>query len=79
MPSQSTPTPESALIEDYVRQRAPGIHELQCRNRPDGGYELWFQLNPTSSAKESIISRDDYETGAWKAIVRRALEDANLE
>lgn len=79
MPSQSTPTPESALIEDYIRQRAPSIHELQCRKRLDGGYEVWFRLSPASSATQSIISRDDYESAAWKTIVRHALEDANLE
>ena len=79
MPSDPTPTQESALIQAYVRELAPSIHEVSCGNRLDGGYNLWFQLNPSSSAKQVIIGKNEYNTGQWKESVRTALEDANLE
>lgn len=78
MPSQSSPTPESALIERYVREHAPSIYDVSCGMRLDKGYELWFRLNPPPApAKQVIISKQDYSTGDWKGIVNQAIQDAN--
>jgi hypothetical protein len=79
MPGDQTPTPESALIEDYIRELAPSIHQVSCKKRLDGGYDLWFQLNPTSPAKQVIISNNEYSAGQSNDSVGTALEEANLE
>lgn len=79
MPSDITPTPETALIEAYVRELAPSIHELSCGIRADGAFDAWFRLNPTSPAKQIVIGKNDYSNGDWNEQVQRALENANLE
>jgi hypothetical protein len=79
MPSDLTPSPESELIKAWVRALAPSIHDLGCGHRLDGGYDLWLQLNPRSSVKQVIITKDEYRSGHWRESVRHALEDANLQ
>src|SRR5947208_2897120 len=44
-----TPTAETEMIKAYVRVLAPEIHDVSCGARMDGGYDLWLQLNPTST------------------------------
>jgi hypothetical protein len=79
MPSDLTPNPESELIKAWVRALAPSIHNLDCGRRLDGGYDLWLQLNPSSSVKQVVISADEYSSERWRESVRHALEDANLQ
>ena len=79
MPSDLTPSPESDLIKAWVRALAPSIHDLDCGKRLDGGYDLWFKLNPSSSVKQVVISADEYGSERWRESVRHALEDANLQ
>ena len=64
MPSDLTPSPESDLIKAFrFRALAPSIHDLDCGKRLDGGYDLWFKLNPSSSVKQVVISADEYGSG----------------
>jgi hypothetical protein len=79
MPSDLTPSPESDLIKAWVRALAPSIHDLDCGKRLDGGYDLWFKLNPSSSVKQVVISADEYGSERWRERVRHSLEDANLQ
>jgi hypothetical protein len=79
MPSDSTPTPETEMIKAYVLELAPGIHQVECGARLDGGYDLWLQLNPTSTKKQVIISRVEYtEDDLWKNKVGHAIEGINI-
>jgi hypothetical protein len=78
MASDLTPSPESELIKAWVRALAPSIHDLDCGKRLDGGYDLSLKLNPSSSVKQVIITKDEYDSERWRESVRHALEDANL-
>ena len=77
MPSDLTPTAETEMIKAYVRLLAPGIHEVSCGTRVDGGYELWLQLSPTSTIKQVIISEKEYKTDQWKDKIGAAIEEIN--
>jgi len=78
MPTDLTPTPETEMIRIYVKVLAPGIHEVSCGTRLDGGYELWLQLNPTSTIKQVVISQAEYKADQWKARVDDAIEEINI-
>jgi hypothetical protein len=77
MPSDLTPTAETEMIKAYVRLLAPGIHDVSCGARADGGYDLWLKLNPTSTIKHVIISHVQYKTDQWKDGVGDAIEEIN--
>jgi len=76
MPSDLTPTAETEMIKAYVRVLAPEIHDVSCGARMDGGYDLWLQLNPTSTIKQVVISKVD-KGDQWKDLVSDAIEDIN--
>jgi hypothetical protein len=78
MPSDLTPTAETEMIKAYVRVLAPGIHDVDCGTRLDGGYDLWLKLNPSSTIKQVFISRADYRADRWKDKIREALEEINV-
>ena len=78
MPSDLTPTPETALIETYVRALAPGVFNMSCGTRVDGGYELWLQLNQDSRITPVVIDQSEFESGDWKDKVKAAIETANV-
>ena len=69
MPSDLTPTAETEMIKAYVRVLAPEIHDVSCGARMDGGYDLWLQLNPTSTIKQVVISKVEYKGDQWKDLV----------
>ena len=77
MPSDLTPTAETEMIKAYVRTFAPGIHEVECGTRLDGGYDLWLKLSPRSTIKQVIISQVEYKTEQWKDKVGDAIEEIN--
>ena len=77
MPSDLTPTAETEMIKAYVRVLAPEIHDVSCGARMDGGYDLWLQLNPTSTVKQVVISKVEYKGDQWKDLVSDAIEDIN--
>jgi len=77
MPSDLTPTAETEMIKAYVRVLAPEIHDVSCGARMDGGYDLWLQLNPTSTIKQVVISKVEYKGDQWKDLVSDAIEDIN--
>ena len=79
MASDLTPTAEGAMIEAYIRVCAPGVHDLSsCGTRLDGGYEVWFRLNPTSERVPIVISKAEYKEDRWKEKIDAAIEDANI-
>jgi hypothetical protein len=78
MPSDLTPTAETEMIKAYVRVLAPGIHDVDCGTRLDGGYDLWLKLNPSSTIKQVVISRAEYRDEQWKDKIREALEQINV-
>lgn len=78
MPSDLTPTAETEMIKAYVRVLAPAIHDVDCGTRLDGGYDLWFKLNPSSTIKQVVISRAEYRDDHWKDKVGEALEEINV-
>jgi len=69
MPSSSVPTPESVLIEAYVRSVAD-VQELRCGERIEGGYEVIFKPTPSSDVEMFTIERDQFNGGDWKRKVR---------
>ena len=77
MPSDLTPTAETEMIKAYVRVLAPEIHDVSCGARMDGGYDLWLQLNPTSTIKQVVIRKVEYKGDQWKDLVSDAIEDIN--
>lgn len=78
MPSDLTPTAETEMIRIYVKVLAPSIHDVSCGTRLDGGYDLWLQLNPTSTIKQAVISQAEFKTEEWKDRVGEALEEINV-
>jgi hypothetical protein len=78
MPSDLTPTPETALIEAYVRLLAPGINEVSCGTRLDSGYDLWLQLEPNSRIRQVVITSAEYKADQWKDKVQGAIEEINV-
>jgi hypothetical protein len=78
MPSDLTRTAETEMIRIYVKLRAPGIHEVSCGTRLDGGYDLWLQLEPTSIIRQVVISQEDYKTDRWKEKVNNAIDEINV-
>ncbi|MGA8149577.1 MAG: hypothetical protein WB952_01270 [Terriglobales bacterium] len=78
MPSDLTPTAETEMIKAYLRVLAPGIHDVDCGTRLDGGYDLWLKLNPSSTIKQVVISRAEYRDDQWKDKIREALEEINV-
>lgn len=78
MPSDLTPTAETEMIKAYVRVFAPGIHDVDCGTRLDGGYDLWLKLNPSSTMKQVVISRAEYRDDQWKDKIGEALEQINV-
>jgi len=77
MPSDLTPTAETEMIKVYVRVLAPEIYDVSCGARMYGGYDLWLQLNPTSTVKQVVISKVEYKGDQWKDLVSDAIEDIN--
>jgi hypothetical protein len=78
MPSDLTATAETEMIEAYVRVLAPGIHDVDCGTRLDGGYDLWLKLNPSSTIKQVVISRAEYKDNQWQDKIGEALEEINV-
>jgi hypothetical protein len=78
MPSDLTPTAETEMIKAYVRVLAPGIHDVDCGTRLNGGYDLWLKLNASSTIKHVVISRVEYRNDQWKDKVGEALEEINI-
>lgn len=78
MPSDPTPTAETEMIKAYVRVCAPGIHDVDCGTRLDGGYDLWLKLNPTSPIKPVVISEAEYKGDQWKERINAAIEEVNV-
>ena len=78
MPSDLRSTPETALIEAYVLHLAPNINEVSCGTRLDSGYDLWLQLEPSSSIKQVVITNAEYKADQWKDKVQIAIEEINV-
>jgi hypothetical protein len=78
MASDLSPSPETALIEAYVRLLASGINEVSCGRRLDSGYDLWLQLEPNSRIKQVVITNAEYKADQWKDKVQSALEEINI-
>lgn len=78
MPSDLTPTAETEMIKAYVRVLAPGIHDVSCGTRLNGGYDLWLKLNPTSTIKQVVISQAEYKGDQWKERVDQAIDEINV-
>jgi hypothetical protein len=78
MPSDLSPTPETEMIKTYVKILAPGIHNVSCGTRMDGGYDLWLQLDPTSTIKQVVITQTEYTSDRWKDMVSAAIEEINI-
>ena len=79
MPTDQT-DPECRWIEQFVREVAPAIDSAECGRRPDGDYELWLRLLPTSRANAVLITNAEYERGqdeVWKEKIKAALEELN--
>ena len=79
MPSDLTPNPDSALIEAYFKVLAPGIHNVSCGTTLDGGFQITFKLDSSSTTRFLDISKDEYKDDyAWKEKIEKAIEDANV-
>jgi len=66
------------MIRIYVKVLAPSIHDVSCGSRLDGGYDLWVQLNPTSTIKQVVISQEEFKADQWKDKVGAAIEEINV-
>ena len=66
------------MIQDYIREHAPGIHELSCGTRLDGGYDILLQLECDSKIKPLVITKAEYKTNQWKEIINDAIDEINL-
>lgn len=61
-----------------MRVCAPGIHDVDCGTRLDGGYDLWLKLNPTSPIKQVVFSQAEYKGDLWKERINAAIEEVNV-
>ena len=66
------------MIKAYVRVLAPGIDDVDCGTRLDGGYDLWLKLNPTSTIKQVVISQAEYKGDQWKELIGEAIDEINV-
>jgi hypothetical protein len=78
MPSDLTPTAETEMIKAFVHVLAPGIHDVDCGTRLNGGYDLWLKLNPTSTVKQVVISQEEYKSDQWKDKIADAIDEINV-
>lgn len=71
-------TPECSVIEEYVKELAPGIADVDCgKVFGTKDYLVWLQLHPDSRADNLVITMEAYQDDRWKPKIMAKLEEMN--